>query len=131
MALNAVAILVLIAGVPVVAVLGVTVEALVEVVVSEEVVEVDLGEVVAAAKEIVGRFPGAATFPTRGSRRLVFGEVSRRAHDTESCGSRAFIATDQHGFHSQIKKNPYEIRVIRGSIKSHKKYKCVSYDVAQ
>ena len=36
-----------------------------EVVVSE-VVEVDLGEVVAAAKEIVGRFPGAATFPTRG-----------------------------------------------------------------
>lgn len=59
-----------------------------EVVVSEEV-EVDLGEVVADVKEIVGRFPGAATFPTRGSRRLIFGEVSRRAHDTQSLRLRA------------------------------------------
>lgn len=52
-------------------------------VVVSEAVEVDFGEVVAVAKEIVGRFPGAATFPTRGSRRLIFGEVSRRAHDTQ------------------------------------------------
>ena len=59
-----------------------------EVVVSEAV-EVDLGEVVADVKEIVGRFPGAATFPTRGSRRLIFGEVSRRAHDTQSLRPRA------------------------------------------
>ena len=90
MAPNAVAILVLIAGVQAGAALGVT-EALVEVVVSEGV-EVDSGEVVAAAKEIVGRFPGAATFPTRGSRRLVFGEVSRRAHDTQRLRRRAFYS---------------------------------------
>jgi hypothetical protein len=69
-ALNAVAILVLIAGVRIGAALEVT-EALVEVVVPEVVV-VDLGEVVAGAKEIVGRFPGAATSRRAGSRRLVF-----------------------------------------------------------
>ena len=83
MAPSAVATLVRIAGVRVEAALAAMVEVLVEVVVSEVVEVVDLGEVVAGVKEIVGRFPGAATFPTRGSRRLVFGEVSRRAHDTQ------------------------------------------------
>ena len=55
MAPNAVAILVLIAGVPVVGALEAT-EALVAEVVVSEAVEVDLGEVVADVKEIVGRF---------------------------------------------------------------------------
>ena len=62
MALNAVATLVRIAGVRVEAVLEAMVEALVEVVVSEEVA-VDLGEVVAGAKEIVGRFLSEGDFP--------------------------------------------------------------------
>ena len=84
MAPNAVAIMVLIAEVPIVAALEVTAEARVEVVVAvSEVVAVDLEEVVAGVKEIVGRFPGAATIPTRGSRSFIFGEVSRRAHDTQ------------------------------------------------
>ena len=82
MAPNAVVIMVLIAGVQTGAALEAT-EALVAEVVVSEAVEVDLEEVVADVKEIVGRFPGAATIPTRGSRRLIFGEVSRRAHDTE------------------------------------------------
>jgi len=38
-------------------------EALVEAVVVSEVVEVDSGEVVAGAKEIVGRFPGRGDYP--------------------------------------------------------------------
>jgi len=79
-----------------VAVLEVTGEARVVVVVSEGVAE-DFGEVVAGVKEIVGRFPGAATIPTRGSRSFIFGEVSRRAHDTQRLRPRAFLATDEHG----------------------------------
>ena len=86
-ALNEVAILVLIAGVRVVAVLEVTAEALAVVVVSEVV---DLGEVVAAAKEIVGRFPGAATFPTRGSRRLVLGRCHAGRMTLGGCGAALF-----------------------------------------
>jgi hypothetical protein len=98
--------MVLIAGAQAVAVLEVTAEALAEVVVVSEVVAVDFGEVVAGVKEIVGRFPGAATIPTRGSRSLIFGEVSRRAHDTQRLRHPRFLATDEHGLHSQIKKNP-------------------------
>lgn len=56
MGLSAVATLVRIAGVRVEVALGVMVEVLVEVVVSEVVEVVVLGEVVAAAREIVGRF---------------------------------------------------------------------------
>lgn len=73
-----------------------------------EVAVVDLEVVVAGAKKLWGD-SWRGDFPTRGSRGLNFGEVSRRAHDTESSRPRAFLATDV---------NPW----------LHKKYKCVVYD---
>ena len=76
-----------------------------------EVAVVDLEVVVAGAKKLWGD-SWRGDFPTRGSRGLNFGEVSRRAHDTESSRPRAFLATDV---------NPW----------LHKKYKCLLYDAGQ
>ena len=89
---NAVAIMVPTAGVRIEAVLGATEEVLVAGVVSEEVV-VDLGEVVAGARKLWGDF-WCGDFPDARKPRAHFGEVSRRAHDTESPRPRAFLATD-------------------------------------